>query len=104
VTRFADVDRWVIAEARKLAEVPADGNCAYTGLDDPESARAETLGRAKHLLRELAAIADRLGGEAEDAGRLAEVRGVLAGFDWERDDRQYALEAIERIAGGGGHG
>jgi hypothetical protein len=31
------------------------------------------------------------------AGQLAEVRGVLAAFDWECDDRQYALEAIEAI-------
>ncbi|MGO9080381.1 MAG: hypothetical protein ACLQDY_15285 [Streptosporangiaceae bacterium] len=29
--------------------------------------------------------------------QLAEVRAVLAAFDWEHDDRQYALEKIERI-------
>ncbi len=29
--------------------------------------------------------------------QLAEVRKVLADFDWEFDDRQLALEAIERI-------
>jgi hypothetical protein len=34
--------------------------------------------------------------------QLAEVRAVLAGFDWEFDDRQYALEHIERIVTGGG--
>ena len=34
------------------------------------------------------------------AGRLAEVRGVLEAFDWERDDRQYALEQIEAIVNG----
>jgi hypothetical protein len=33
-----------------------------------------------------------------DAGKLAEIRAVLAGFDWEFDDRQLALERIERIA------
>jgi hypothetical protein len=38
--------------------------------------------------------------EADDARCLREIRGVLARFDWERDDRQYALEAIERIAEG----
>lgn len=32
---------------------------------------------------------------------LTEIREVLAAFDWERDDRQYALERIDRIAGGG---
>lgn len=31
------------------------------------------------------------------AATLAKVCGVLAAFDWERDDRQYALEEIERI-------
>ena len=37
----------------------------------------------------------------EDAAKLARVRDVLAAFDWERDDRQYALEAIDRIVFGG---
>jgi hypothetical protein len=37
---------------------------------------------------------------AEDTRRLAKIRAVLAAFDWEHDDRQYALEAIERIADG----
>lgn len=31
------------------------------------------------------------------AATLAKVRDVLAAFDWERDDRQHALEEIERI-------
>jgi hypothetical protein len=35
-----------------------------------------------------------------DAGTLAAIRAVLARFDWEFDDRQYALEEIQRIAGG----
>jgi hypothetical protein len=38
---------------------------------------------------------------AEDSGRLDRIRVVLARFDWEHDDRQLALEAIERIADGG---
>jgi len=42
-----------------------------------------------------------LGDVAEDSRRLAEIRALLARFDWEHDDRQYALEAIERIADGG---
>jgi hypothetical protein len=41
------------------------------------------------------------GWAAEDARRLGEIRTLLARFDWEHDDRQYALEAIERIADGG---
>jgi len=32
-----------------------------------------------------------------DAERLAAIREVFRQFDWERDDRQYALEKIERI-------
>jgi hypothetical protein len=32
------------------------------------------------------------------ASQLAAIRAVLARFDWERDDRQYALEEIDRIA------
>jgi hypothetical protein len=33
----------------------------------------------------------------DDSAKLAAVRGVLSAFDWECDDRQYALEEIERI-------
>ena len=39
--------------------------------------------------------------QAEDTRRLDAIRDVLARFDWDRDDRQYALETIERIADGG---
>jgi hypothetical protein len=38
--------------------------------------------------------------EAEDTRRLDRIRVVLARFDWEHDDRQLALEEIERIADG----
>jgi hypothetical protein len=37
----------------------------------------------------------------DEAAQLAAVRAVLDGFDWARDDRQYALEQIERIVTGG---
>jgi hypothetical protein len=33
-------------------------------------------------------------------GQLAAIRAILARFDWEQDDRQLALEEIDRIAGG----
>jgi P-loop ATPase protein family len=36
-----------------------------------------------------------------DAAKLDAVRGVLSAFDWERDDRQYALEEIERTVSEG---
>ena len=38
--------------------------------------------------------------EADDARCLREIRGLLARFDWEHDDRQLAPEAIERIVTG----
>ena len=38
-------------------------------------------------------------GNEDAVAKLAEIRGLLSAFDWERDDRQYALEEIERIAG-----
>jgi hypothetical protein len=33
----------------------------------------------------------------DDSAKLAAVRDVLSNFDWESDDRQYALEAIDLI-------
>ena len=36
----------------------------------------------------------------EAAARLAAIRRLLDGFDWEFHDRQLALEAIERIVDG----
>lgn len=60
------------------------------------------------LMREVAELRRLLGqvlgilAERQDEGRqLAEIRAVLAAFDWEFDDRQYALEHIERIVTGG---
>ncbi len=52
-----------------------------------------------------AAAADQGGHDVprhDPAAQLAEIRAVLAAFDWEHDDRQYALEAIERITNGDG--
>jgi hypothetical protein len=51
--------------------------------------------------RQLAAVLAAIGGQADDAGRLARIRQVLAEFDWEFHDRQLALEAIDRIQAGG---
>ena len=59
--------------------------------------------------RQLAAVLDAfdgavlavVAGRADEAGRLARIRQVLAEFDWEFHDRQLALEAIDRIAAGG---
>jgi hypothetical protein len=38
--------------------------------------------------------------DPDAAPKLAAIRAVLAGFDWEFHDRQLALEEIDRIAGG----
>jgi hypothetical protein len=54
------------------------------------------------LRRLLGQILDVLTERQDGARQLAEVRAVLAAFDWELSDRQLALEAIERIATGGG--
>ena len=60
------------------------------------------------LMRECAELRRLLGqvlgmlAERQDENRqLAEVRQILAHFDWEFHDRQLALEAIERIVTGG---
>jgi hypothetical protein len=37
----------------------------------------------------------------EAVAQLEAVRAVLSAFDWERDDRQYALEEIGRIVSAG---
>jgi hypothetical protein len=56
------------------------------------------------LRRQLGQVLDVIGQAASEpeAGKLAGIRAVLAAFDWEFDDRQLALEHIERIAGGPG--
>jgi len=58
------------------------------------------------LMREVAELRRLLGSvlavlaeRQAEARQLAEVRAVLAAFDWEFDDRQLALERIEQIAG-----
>jgi hypothetical protein len=58
------------------------------GLDDAEYAAAlKTAGES--------------GAAAGDTRRLEAIRAVLARFDWEHDDRQYALEQIGQIVSGG---
>ena len=56
------------------------------------------IGHLAAAVRSLLEVIDESEG---DAGQLAEVRAVLDGFDWKRDDRQYALEKIEQIVTGG---
>jgi hypothetical protein len=103
VTALTDDDRRVIARARKLAAaLTLDEVRAVTGMECRDTALvdADALALAQHLLGELASIAERPGEVAEDTRRLDAIRGLLARFDWEHGDRQLALEAIDRIAGG----
>ena len=89
--------------------------------DDPDQARQAYAqwAEGQHRLRqdfpggtiglddgEYAAAVKASGGGGREiapdpADVLAAVRAVLAGFDWERGNRKYALEAIERILDGG---
>ena len=66
-------------------------------LDEPEAVPATSLvvrGLAKaEAARASVVPAD----EASAAAQLAEIRLVLEAFDWETDDRQYALEQIDDI-------
>jgi hypothetical protein len=101
VTRLTDRDRRTIAEAREVAEVRTRDIAAWTGETSHAAAYAVALGRAQWRLNELLRLVDRLADDAEDTRRLAEIRAVLGRCDWEHDDRQLALEAVERIADGG---
>jgi hypothetical protein len=51
------------------------------------------------LRRLLGQVLDILAERQAETRKLAEIRAVLAGFDWEYHDRQLALEEIDRIAG-----
>jgi hypothetical protein len=51
----------------------------------------------RHLVTGLEGVLEAQQQAAGQAATLAAVRGVLDVFDWETDDRQYALEAIHRI-------
>jgi hypothetical protein len=99
-----DGGRRAIAEARELAALgTADAiRERFPGWgDDLLPAFVEAFSTARYVLGELADLAERLPVEAEDTRRLTEIRALLARFDWEHDDRQLALEAIERIVDGG---
>jgi len=62
----------------------------------PPSLLMREVAELRRLLGQvLGVLADR---QAETR-ELAEIRAVLAAFDWETDDRQLALERIEQIAG-----
>jgi len=105
VTALSAQDRHLIDLARQLAALATVAAVReHVGTDDDTTlALAHFWGAARVSLADLAAIAERADDDqaAEDTRRLDRIRVVLAKFDWEHDDHQYALEAIERITDGG---
>jgi len=102
-------DRHVIGLARQLAVLATVAAVReHAGTDDTVIALAHFWGAARVSLADVVAIAERRGDDEDqapgDTRRLAEIRAIFAAFDWERDDRQYALEAIEMIAATGDDG
>jgi hypothetical protein len=100
-------DRRIIDAARELAGLSDAAIYARFGAGSvsPVTAYARAISEAQGLLSELAAIVER-SGDADarspvwpdpETQKLAEIRALLEAFDWEFDDRQYALEAIDRI-------
>jgi hypothetical protein len=77
----------LVTASAVIARFPRWGN-DWNGALLP--AYVEAFTTARYALDGLAALAERLDG----------IRALLARFDWEHDDRQLALEAIERIADG----
>lgn len=85
---------------RRIAALPHDTELVGLGQAELVAWVARMHGAAQLLD---AYVRDTIapGEPGEDTRRLDQIRVVLAKFDWEHDDRQYALEAIERIVDGG---
>jgi hypothetical protein len=62
---LTDADRRIIAQARELASLRTGAaiDQRFPGWDSPGAAYAEAFGVSRHLLTELAAIAERVGGQ-----------------------------------------
>jgi hypothetical protein len=93
------------ARRTAAAAVLADFRSEYGKfLADPVNLRAPDYPVwVLRLAAELGSVLQRLEAEAAEPGpaaQLAEVRAVLDAFDWEGDDRQYALEKIDGIVNG----
>ncbi len=83
---------------RRLAALPHDTELVGLGQAELVAWVARMHGAAQLLDAYVRGDEDRA---AADTQRLDRIRVVLARFDWEHDDRQLALEAIDRIADGG---
>ena len=88
-----------VQEARRwLASFPADAELARMTAVEQSIWVVRMHGAAQLLDAYVRGEEDQVTGDTQ---RLDRIRVVLAKFDWEHDDRQYALEAIERIVEGG---
>jgi hypothetical protein len=65
----------------------------------PPTLLMHEVAELRHLLASVLGV---LAERQAETRQLAEIRAVLAAFDWEFDDRQIALERIEQLAAGGG--
>ena len=86
---------WAAGQRRLRQDFPG----GTIGLGADEYAAAVTAVGEQDQAAENAGM-DQIFGSGTDTRRLGEIRALLARFDWEHDDRQYALEQIERIAEG----
>jgi hypothetical protein len=101
-------------QTARTSASPARRTAASAALADyqHEAATADTADRAlwaarladmlAYLLAELAAGDSATAQFPAAAAQLAQIRLVLDAFDWETDDRQYALEQIDDILNRGG--
>ena len=88
------------ARRTAAAAVLADYTRAADGAD--VAGRALWAARLAGMLAYVLSALDALDGAPVPAeGQLGEIRLVLEAFDWETDDRQYALEQIGQIVSGG---
>jgi hypothetical protein len=87
-----EVDQRITAASRYLAEA------RQRSVEQlPPSLLMRECAELRRLLGQVLAVLDERQAETR---QLAEIRQVLPDFDWEFDDRQLALERIERIADG----
>jgi hypothetical protein len=86
-----EVDQRITLARQYLAEVSGTSVEAL-----PPSVLMRECAELRRQLGNVLAVAER----QTETRQLAEIREILAHFDWEFHDRQLALEAIERIAAG----
>jgi len=94
-----------LAARRTAAAAVLAGYLGSAGTADPDALSMAAARLADTLARLLAVLDDGDQAAAQfpaAAAQLAEIRLVIEAFDWETDDRQYALKQIGEIVNGGG--